>query len=87
MSIELMGSARRPKRGPHFEHREEILGGGGQSKRAGVLLRRGLATGSLAEWGLGIDQRNAEAFRRKLRQRESERSPGEATAGNYDLVG
>ena len=43
--------------------------------------------GCLAECGLGIDQRDAEALRRKLRKRESERSPGEATAGDYDVVG
>ncbi|MET0347659.1 MAG: hypothetical protein ABW031_03985, partial [Methyloceanibacter sp.] len=40
----------------------------------------------LARW-LRIDQRDAEAARRELGERQCERAPDEPAAGNYDVVG
>ncbi len=50
-------------------------------------MARPLAPRWLATQRLGIDQRNAETFWHKLRERKSKRSPGKATAGNHDVVG
>ena len=76
ISIEVDGLRVRLERRPHPEHREEIPGRRRKRRARGVIAR------ALGLRRLGIDQRDAEAFRRELGERERERAPDEAAAGD-----